>query len=266
MNLCTNAFHAMETDGGTLTVSLKELAPEERHPGGLPESASGYLVLTVEDTGHGMSPETLKQIYDPFFTTKPLGKGTGMGLAVVHGIVKSHHGVITVKSNPGEGTRFSVYLARNPDSDLVETAPSDTVPTGNRQHILLVDDEPQVLAVVEATLLRLNYQVTPTAGPSEALQALRSHPDRFDLVLSDYGMPGMNGHSLAAAIAALCPALPVVLMTGFHEGPDLPGGQQPSNIRTVIHKPMVRRDLGTTIHAVLNDAARDRGEQYSTGG
>jgi CheY-like chemotaxis protein len=174
-----------------------------------------YLALTVTDDGPGMPPHVLARIFEPFFTTKASGEGTGLGLAVVHGIVKDHEGVITVKSAPGEGTRFCVYLPALAAAELPLNEALIDVPLGHGQHVLFVDDESALCAAARAILTRLGYQPHVFQNPQAALQAFQSEPHRFDVLLTDLTMPGRTGLDLAAEVLRLRPGLPVIVATGY---------------------------------------------------
>ena len=218
MNLCTNAYHAMRETGGTLAVSLDEVAigPEEYGYAGL--APGNYLKLAVSDTGCGIEPKIVEKIFEPYFTTKKIGEGTGMGLAVVHGIVKSHHGHITVYSEPGKGTSIHVYLPLT--AEEAATLPEKTEPTelsGKGERILLVDDEEQIGAAVSALLSKNGYQVTTFTDGLQALAEFQHKPEHFDLVITDMTMPSINGAELAQKIMALRPEIPVILCTGQSE-------------------------------------------------
>ncbi len=216
MNLATNALHAMEDRTGKITVALDSIQPDEKLRQAHPElQAIPYTRLTVADTGHGMDAKTLARIFEPFFTTKPAGKGTGLGLAVVHGIVKSHDGVITVESEPGQGTTFRIYFpAQNLQAALTDAAAEKNI-HGRGQKILLVDDEPALTASLSRLLERQNYQVVTHNHAAEAVALFRENPAWFDLVITDLSMPGMNGLEVARQIHALRPEMPVIVMSGF---------------------------------------------------
>ena len=218
MNLCTNAYHAMRETGGTLAVSLDEVAIGSEDYGYADLAPGSYLKLEVSDTGCGMEPKIQEKIFEPYFTTKKPGEGTGMGLAVVHGIVKSHHGHITVYSEPGKGTSFHVYL---PLTEQVAVALPDKIAPkelqGQGERILFVDDEEQIRAVIDAILSKNGYQVTTFADGTEALAVFQKEPDRFDLVITDMTMPSMTGAELAQKILTLRPQTPIILCTGQSE-------------------------------------------------
>jgi CheY-like chemotaxis protein len=192
------------------------IGPEEYGYAGL--APGNYLKLAVSDTGCGIEPKILEKIFEPYFTTKKIGEGTGMGLAVVHGIVKSHHGHITVYSEPGKGTSFHVYLPLT--AEETATLPEKTEPTelrGKGERILLVDDEEQIGAVVSALLSKNGYQVATFADGLQALAEFQQKPEHFDLVITDMTMPSINGAELAQKIMALRPEIPVILCTGQSE-------------------------------------------------
>ena len=208
LNLCTNAAYAMEVQGGVLTIALAHGS------GGNLEGR--WVRLAVSDTGTGIEPEVLRHIFEPYFTTKPTGKGSGLGLAVVHGIVSKLGGEIRVQSEKGKGSSFEVLL---PETDRV-SAPllvADAAPRGNGQRILIVDDEAAVRKVLKGLLEALGYRVWDCAGGGEALQLFRAAPQAFDAVLTDFSMPGMSGLDLAASIHRVRPQLPVILGTGYAE-------------------------------------------------
>jgi PAS domain S-box-containing protein len=217
MNLCTNAFHAMRNAGGVLEVRLESKAFEPDEPMPDPGMAPGrYLRLTVSDTGHGMDAQTMERIFDPYFTTKEMGEGAGLGLAVVQGIVNSHGGVITVKSTLGEGSSFRVYL---PETDTCDVDDQDEIlpaPRG-QERILFVDDEPDLLQLGKQMLEHLGYQVVTFINPNEALQEFRQNPGAFDCVVTDQTMPYMTGGVLAQKILEIKPDTPIVLCTGYSE-------------------------------------------------
>jgi len=220
LNLATNALDAMEGKPGRLTVSLQSFHPDEvflqMHPEFRPVE---YARLTVGDTGRGMEDDTLERIYEPFFTTKPFGKGTGLGLAVVHGIVKSHEGIVTVESEVGRGTNFSLYFpAQNHPPATTDTAIS-RLAAGRGQKILLLDDEPTVIATLQRLLERLNYEAISANHGRQAIALFLENPPRFDLVITDLAMPEMNGLEVARQIHQIRPDLPIVLMSGY--APDL---------------------------------------------
>ncbi len=217
MNLCTNAGLAMRENGGVLDVGLSDACLDvdtlQPFQGTVP---GRYIVMTVRDTGVGMEREVLDRIFDPFFTTRPTGEGTGMGLSVVHGIVRSHGGFITVRSEPGKGSEFSVHLpvvtAEEEDGPESDLAP----PRGN-ERILFVDDEETLVRMGKEMLEALGYRVTAVADSREALELFLSAPDAFDLVISDITMPGMTGDALVGAILKKRPYLPVIICTGYSE-------------------------------------------------
>jgi len=218
MNLCTNAYQAMRETGGTLAVSLKEVAIGKDDYGYANLVPGRYLKLAVSDTGPGIPPELLEKIFEPYFTTKKAGEGTGLGLAVVHGIVKSHHGHITVYSEFGKGANFHVYLP------LTEAAPFEQIPrqaepgaVGHGESIMLVDDEVQIREVVTRMLTGSGYRVTAFADGPAALAEFRKNPDGFDLLITDMTMPQMTGADLAREIMAASPGTPVILCTGQSE-------------------------------------------------
>ncbi len=218
MNLITNALHAMEENGGELTIELKETELIEKNlpdPQMLP---GPYVCLEVKDTGCGMGQETLKRIYEPYFTTKGKNKGTGLGLAVVHGIVKNLHGEIIAQSAPGKGTSFSVYLPRlieKGEEKQMEALPITQL-NGNEK-ILLVDDEKPILRMVEQLLSRFGYGVCSYDKSPEAFACFESAPYDFDIVITDMTMPGITGDKLVAKIKTIRPEIPVILCTGFSE-------------------------------------------------
>ena len=218
MNLITNALHAMEKDGGDLTVGLKDtLLTEQSLPE--PQMIPGeYVHIEVSDTGCGMDLETIKRIYEPYFTTKKRGKGTGLGLAVVHGIVKNIHGEIVVQSTPGKGTSFSVYLPKliEKKKDNEMEVFSITQLNGN-ERILLVDDEKSILNMMEQILNRFGYDVSSYDESLDALSCFESAPYEFDIVITDMTMPGLTGDKLVSKIKAIRPEIPVILCTGFSE-------------------------------------------------
>jgi CheY-like chemotaxis protein len=259
MNLCTNAAHAMEKDAGVLTLTVADTSIRRSDAPGLPEVTPGhYVEITVSDTGCGMSPETIEALFDPYFTTKEQGKGTGLGLSVVHGIVESYGGAIRVESTPGEGSTFRVYLPATRLRRSGEEPETTNAPTGT-EHILLVDDEPPILQMGSRMLEGLGYTVTTTRNGIEALHLFQAHPDRFDLVITDLAMPRMNGDKLASQIAAIRPAIPILLCTGYSDHIS-PEQFEQIGIRGVAYKPIVRAELAATVRTVLDEAATPRGK------
>jgi len=252
MNLCTNAFHAMEQTGGTLEITLKdcELSAEELRQ--QPNVAPGrFAVLSIGDTGQGIAPEIRDKIFDPYFTTKEVGKGTGMGLAIIHGIISSYGGFVTCESEPGTGTVFRVFFpAIAQKISPVDTHVAADLPGTER--ILLVDDE-EILASLGRTMLeRLGYAVTVRTSSQEALSTFANQPDRFDAVITDQTMPGMTGVELARRMLHIRPDLPIILCTGYST---LINEEQikAEGIRGFAMKPLTKKELSTLLRQVLDD-------------
>ncbi len=250
MNLCTNAGHAMMKDGGILDVSLGDVELDiaflKDHPGIIP---GRYMKLTVRDTGHGISPEILDRIYDPYFTTKPHGEGTGLGLSVVHGIVKSYKGLIMVMSEPGKGTTFDIFLPVMGIDLTSDERPDEPLPSG-KGHILFVDDEPALAEVGTYMLETLGYEVAAKTSSVEALELFKAQPEKFDLVVTDMTMPVMTGETLAGEIMKVRADIPVILCTGFSHQINKQKAMQ-LGIRAFIMKPFVLRDIGIAVREAL---------------
>ncbi len=251
MNLCTNAAHAMGESGGTLEVGLDkvEVGTELslRFTGLTP---GPYLKLTVSDNGHGMSPEVKERIFDPYFTTKEKGEGTGLGLAMVHGIVKSHRGTITVYSEPDMGSTFHVYLPvieRETDPDMRS---EETVPTGT-EAILFVDDEQPIVDIAQRMLEHLGYSVVTRTSSVEALELFRRNSEAFALVITDMTMPNMTGEEFANEIMFIRPDIPIILCTGFSRSITEEKAKA-MGIQAFIMKPILRQELAETIRRVLD--------------
>jgi PAS domain S-box-containing protein len=214
LNLATNAVHAMREGPGTLTVTVAPVEVDLALAAAMPNLAPGAcLRLTVRDTGHGMDAATVARIFDPFFTTKPSGEGTGLGLAVVQGIVRTHHGGITVESAPGQGTTFSVYLPLCL-ADAAEPAALPAVAPGRGEHVLLVDDEVSVGQFASVRLEQLRYRVSVFNDPLRALAAVRAAPQAYDAIISDFAMPGLSGLDLVEEVRKIRADFPAVVVTG----------------------------------------------------
>jgi signal transduction histidine kinase/ActR/RegA family two-component response regulator len=252
MNLCTNAYQAMQDTGGKLEVILSEVnIGYQETIDKIGMQPGKHLQLLVKDEGCGMDAAVMDRIFEPYYTTKEQGKGTGLGLSVIHGIVKNHRGDITVKSTPGKGTIFQVYLPLIEDLDIgAELEPTNGATKGE-ERILLVDDEEQIVAMERQMLETLGYRVTARTDSQEALKVFAEQPHNFDLVITDMTMPHMTGDQLAQKMLDIEPQIPVILCTGFNEiiteEKALAMG-----IQKFVMKPVVKNDLATTIRTVLD--------------
>ena len=250
MNLCTNAAHAMERTGGTLTIRLKNTVISSNkgfHVSGV--KSGKYLNLTVEDTGHGVDQKIVDRIFEPYFTTKKPGKGTGMGLAVIHGIVKSYKGTITVKSREGGGTAFEVFF---PVAEKLVTVgeKQDETPLTGKAHILYVDDEDFLVELTSQMLEQLQYHVVSTESPRQALDIFKENPYRFDLLITDMTMPDMSGAQLAKAVMEIRKGFPVIICTGFSEQINAESARE-MGFKGFLMKPFSIRDIAIAIQKAL---------------
>ncbi|HMN45230.1 MAG TPA: PAS domain-containing protein [Povalibacter sp.] len=251
MNLVTNSAHAIGERGGDIRIAVAELpvaagdlnVPAELVPG-------TYARISVHDTGHGMDQATLDRIFDPFFTTKPLGQGTGLGLSVVHGIVRAHDGAIAVASEPGHGATFDVYLPAAIRSEAPDDAALPATTQGRGQRVMYVDDEDALVFLVTRVLERLGYAVAGFVDASQALQAFTEHPDRYDVIVTDLSMPGMSGFTLARAILAVRPDIPVLMTSGYVRPQDREAAEQ-VGIRELILKPDTIDELGRSLERLF---------------
>jgi two-component system, cell cycle sensor histidine kinase and response regulator CckA len=212
-----------------------------------------YVMIVVSDTGHGMSPEVRERIFEPFFTTKQHGSGTGMGLAVVHGIVAKLGGAISVYSEPGIGSTFNVYIPAEPASNPADNAVPAAAP-GGHGHVLVVDDEPDLVAIIERMLTGLGYRVTATSSALHALQLVEQAPQDYDLIVTDQTMPRLPGSELAQRTYAIRPELPVLLCTGFSSllPPDMQGT---TGIVGMLNKPFNKSELARAVQEALGGGA-----------
>jgi len=251
INLCTNAYHAMP-DEGIIEVILKNVEElGENAPAQDPDLNPGrYVNLTVSDTGHGIPKEEIDRIFDPYFTTKEIGKGTGMGLAVVHGIVKEHNGIITVESEPEKGTTFSIFFPVVEKEAVIENESTEKLPTGNEK-ILFIDDEESMVYVGRNRLERLGYQVETKTSSVEALELFRANPDQFDLVITDMTMPRMTGYHLVEEFLKIRPDIPIILCTGFSEKIDEKKAKA-IGVVDYIEKPVDRHVFALKVRKVLD--------------
>jgi len=252
MNLCTNAYQSMEETGGRMEVSLHEIEGALEETGNSKKLKQGkYLRLSVSDTGHGIAPELMDQIFDPFFTTKEKGKGTGLGLSVVYGIVAGHGGEITVSSEVGKGSVFSVYLpvAEIPAAKTVLPVPEPKTVNKGQERILLVDDEEQCVRMLSRMLSDMGYDVTSMTDSRNALELFRSQPANFDLVLTNLNMPGMTGDRLAREMEHIRPGIPLIFCTGFSECMEENSGE--FRMCGLLVKPFSKKELGEMIRNVL---------------
>jgi len=251
MNLCTNAGHAMQHNGGILNVHLEEEHVPEALMHTTPHLQPGaYLKMVVSDTGHGIDPDVADKIFDPYFTTKSKDQGTGMGLAVVQGIVHAYGGAVGVESSPGEGAAFSIYFPILKQTRSAPVRMLDIGTTGN-EHILLVDDEVTLTELGKELLQRMGYRVTACTDSVVALDRFQKQPYEFDLVITDMTMPHLTGDLLAERLIAVRPDIPIVICTGYsqkvtQEMIDRLG------IRALVLKPIVRNELGMVIRQVLD--------------
>jgi signal transduction histidine kinase/ActR/RegA family two-component response regulator len=256
MNLCTNAAHAMEGRDGTLTVALKALvvSPEDplttsAYPPGL--GPGRYVCLTVADTGLGIPGHLIGRVFDPYFTTKEKDVGTGLGLAVVDGIVQNHGGVIAVQSSVGIGTTFSVYLPRVESKIRDDIKVFQALPRGN-ENILFVDDDPALAELGGKLLATLGYKVVTETDPNRALQRITQEPQAFDLVVTDLIMPGLTGEVLAAKILKHRPGIPIIACTGFNERMSEDRIMQ-CGIKGVLYKPITIHHLAQVMRRALDN-------------
>ncbi len=255
MNLCTNASQAMAATGGTLRVSARRLEfAEARRTCGLLAEPGEYVVLEVGDTGPGLDPALVERIFEPYFTTKGVGDGTGMGLAVVHGIVSELQGRIELESRRGEGAVFRIFLpAHDRDAAPAEGAAADVGLEGH-ERVLFVDDEPAIVEAGTRLLAGLGYAVTPATSSADALAIFRADPDAFDVVVSDLTMPKMTGIELARELLALRPRLPIVLCSGYNVGIS----QQEAmgmGLRALAMKPLSRDALARLVREAVESPA-----------
>lgn len=254
MNLGTNAYHAMREDGGEMAISLKAVDVDIK----LAESVLGlkpgsYNLLTIRDTGSGIDAQALSRIYEPYYTTKLKGEGTGLGLAMVHSIVKGHDGAITVDSEVGVGTTFQVYLpVHYVAASSVDNPPGAEQEVRGSERILLVDDEPSIIEVGKRSLERLGYQVTIANSGREALEIFTDDPESFDFVVTDQIMPKLTGAALATRLLEIRPELPIVLCTGFSEIMTEESAKK-MGLKALVMKPVVAKDLALTIRRVMNE-------------
>ena len=252
MNLTTNAGHAMQENGGVLEVTLANVELDDleaaKH---LDLDAGSYLRLMVSDTGYGMSSEIMERIFDPYFTTKDTGEGTGLGLAVAQGIVKAHGGTITVYSEPGKGTTFHVYLPVILELEREEKGSEEPLPTGS-ESILFIDDEEVLIEIGGQILEHLGYKVVTEKSSVQALELFRAEPDRFDLVITDMTMPHMTGDKFARELMKIRPHISVILCTG-HSTLVLEEKAKDIGIRAFVMKPLVMRNLAETVRKVLDE-------------
>jgi len=257
MNLCTNAAHAMEEGGGVLKIVLDNKTIAEKDARLDPEIEQGeYVKLTVSDTGHGIDPSVLDRIFDPYFTTKGPEKGTGLGLAVVHGIVKSHGGVIKVYSEVGKGTVFHILLPRVDEAVKKEKKTVQPLLTGT-ERILLVDDEKPLADIYQRMLDMLGYQVETRTSPIEALEAVRTNPQKYDLIITDMTMPQMTGFNLAKRLMDIRPDLPVILCTGFSDQMTEEKARS-VGILAFLLKPVLLNDMADTLRRVLDATYKEK--------
>ncbi|MGB5157546.1 MAG: PAS domain S-box protein [Desulfobacterales bacterium] len=252
MNLCTNALHAMDPGGGTLEVKLNTVVISEENHSSYQDVATGrYLMLSVSDTGCGMSREVMNRIFDPYFTTKDKTKGSGLGLSVAHGIINSHGGKILVRSRQGHGSTFHVLLPLVETGERLEDDNPVDIPGGS-ENILLVDDEKELASVEKKMLEVLGYHVTKTTNAMDALEIFKENADIFDLVITDMTMPFMTGIQLSKEIFRIRPEIPVVLCTGFNEHISSEKSFE-IGISDFIMKPYDMRKLGSSIRRVLDE-------------
>ncbi len=251
INLGANAAHAMGKEGGTLEIRLEAVAITSEKAALSAQLREGnYVRITVSDSGHGMDAHTLKNIFNPFYTTKAPGEGTGLGLSVVHGIMKLHGGAITVYSEPNRGTVFSLYFPTATGHTVVKPIERIETPRGTGQHILCVDDDDSLVAAVSTMLTHLGYTTTVHRYPLEAIEDFRSHPGKYDAVLTDFSMPEMSGLALARALVEISPGIPLVMMSGYLRPEDAEEAAR-AGIKQVLLKPDVPEKLGEVIHRLL---------------
>lgn len=252
LNICGNAAQAIGLQPGRITVSLAPAEVDAMQARQQPPWRPGrYVRLSVNDTGPGIEPSLLPRIFDPFFTSKGPGEGTGLGLAVVHGIMQAHEGAVTVESKVGGGATFSLYFPEVEAPANGESAPLNVVHTGHRERVLVVDDEPRVLRVTERVLQALGYDVTAYRSPEGALELLRNQPDGFDAIVTDLAMPQMNGLEFAEELRRRSVKIPVVLATGFLGDGEVETQAAALGIVRVVEKPFTSATLGDAMRAAL---------------
>jgi signal transduction histidine kinase/ActR/RegA family two-component response regulator len=251
MNLCTNANHAMMKTGGILNVKLDAVKIDQKTADKIPNLKKGeYIRLTISDTGHGMDLKTKERIFEPFFTRKEVGSGSGLGLSVVHGIINNYGGAIVVDSTPGKGTTFMIYLPKYGD-DALESDKSDKKVLKGDEYILFVDDEPEITFMGKKMLENLGYKVTISTNSVSALEEFKKDPDKYSLLVTDQSMPNISGTELAIMMKEIRPGLRVIIITGYADNLSDETLSQ-SGISEVILKPMILDDFSKIIRRVLD--------------
>jgi CheY-like chemotaxis protein/anti-sigma regulatory factor (Ser/Thr protein kinase) len=254
LNLCTNAILAIGSGRGTVRIELNSRALVQ-HPAdqvGLPPGR--YVTLCVSDTGDGMSSDTLARIFEPFFTTRQVGQGTGLGLSVVHGIMQTHQGGVDVQSEPGRGSVFTLYfpvtegIAAPDSTESVETVKVQ----GQGRHVMYVDDDEALVFLIRRVLTRKGFAVTTFTDPQQARTALERNPGDFDLLVTDYNMPGFSGLDLLREVRRICPDLPVALASGYIT-PELERAARQEGARALIYKPNDVNEFCETVQSLIPD-------------
>jgi CheY-like chemotaxis protein len=251
MNLCTNSVHAIADNGGVLGIEVQDADIDHAEKNDFIDLEAGsYVRISVNDTGYGIPADVMKRIFDPYFTTKEKGVGTGLGLAVVHGIVKKSGGAIKVESELGKGTTFHIYLPKANIAAPINTEQSKSI-IGGSERILFVDDEKMLIDIGQQMLQRLGYYVVSRTNPVEALELFKTKPDFFDLVITDKTMPGMTGDSLAKEMMNIRPSLPVIICTGYSHTIDQERAKQ-IGIKAFVMKPILIHEIAAAVRKVLD--------------
>lgn len=272
LNLCTNAVHAIQGQGGergSIHVEAATVQPDQRLSERLGLAPIDYVALTVRDSGPGMDAATLERIFEPFFTTKPVGQGTGLGLAVVHGVMRTHEGGVDVQSTPGQGSRFTLYFPVATGQAIAASAPAPTAPAApapvptteaatptprQKPHVMYVDDDQALVFLVQRLLRRRGYEVSGFSDPHEATAALRAAPQRYDLLVTDYNMPGFCGVDLVREARLIRPGLPVALASGYVTA-EIEQAALAEGAQALIHKPNDVEELCATVQRLIADSA-----------
>ena len=255
LNLCTNAIHAIGEDKGTVQIELAGAQPDLRQCDRLGLAPGRYATVTVRDNGKGMDEETLQRIFEPFFTTKQVGQGTGLGLAVVHGVMRTHEGAADVHSTPGQGSKFTLYFPASPTQAAAVAAPAPEPPVNRRvrgrgEHVMYVDDDQALVFLVERLLTRRGFRVSGFTDPHEAAAALRARPQEYDLLVTDYNMPGYCGVDLVREARGIRPDLPVALASGYVTS-EIERDALAEGARALIHKPNDVQELCETVQRLI---------------